>query len=59
MIGVEDHWNAVLLGHGADVEGARYGASDGSSVVFVVKSFSTVELLRERGMTPLGFLCDE
>jgi len=47
VISVEDHRNTVLLGHSSDMECSRHGTSNGSSVIFVVESFPTVELDRE------------
>mmetsp|Transcript_56879 Transcript_56879/g.139601 ORF Transcript_56879/g.139601 Transcript_56879/m.139601 type:complete len:494 (-) Transcript_56879:105-1586(-) len=44
VIRVEDHGHAVLLGKGADVEGARHGAGDGGGVVSVVKALAGIEL---------------
>ena len=44
VIRVEDYRYAVLLGHSANMECSRHGASNGSSVIFVVQSFPPVEL---------------
>ncbi len=44
MISVEDYRNSILFRHGSDMESSRYGASDGGSIVFIVETFSTVEL---------------
>jgi hypothetical protein len=46
---VEDDGNAVLLGHGADVEGTGNGAGDGGLVVVVVEALASVELRSARG----------
>ena len=49
VIRVEDDGNAVLLGHGADVEGAGNGAGDSGLVVVVVEALASVELRSARG----------
>ena len=49
VIGVEDDGDAILLGHGTDVEGARDGTGDGGLVVVVVKALASVELRSARG----------
>ena len=44
VISVKDDWDTILLSHSTDMEGSRNGTGDGSSVVFVIKSLSTIEL---------------
>jgi hypothetical protein len=55
VISVKDYWNSVLLGHRADVESPRHGAGDGGSIVFVIESFSTVELQKRNGIVRTTF----
>ena len=44
VVGVEDNGDSVLFGHGTNVESTTDGTGNGSSVVGVIKSLSTIEL---------------
>jgi hypothetical protein len=44
VIGVENDGDSVLFREGTNVEGSRNGTGDGGSVVFVIKTLSSVEL---------------
>ena len=49
VICMEDYWNAVLFGHGSNMEGPRDGTSDRRTVISIVQTLAAVELRTTAG----------